>query len=525
MFAKPTLRSRDCGGMNCLDVISERLNIIDPGGEMDAHDQQADDILASERYETLRLRHLDASRNAIGIAFERLRWPEHALREARRERLRALIAHARQHSPWHARRLAGVDPQQVSEETLGALPTMSKDDLMSNFDEIVTDRALSLTLVNAHLRALSRGSVYLLDRYRAVATSGTSGQRGVFIYDWDGWLEAYAVVQRYALAYAAAAGMTPAHTNGFVIAHVAAALPTHMTHALTETFKTPQFRFHQFPVTMPLTRIVAGLDEAQPVVLQGYPSMLRLLAHEARAQRLHITPRLVISTGEPLDAQTREVLQRTFAGASIENWWGTSETSGLAMSCGAGPWMHLSDDTLIVELVDAADNPIEPGETAARIYVTNLFNRVTPLIRYELSDQPTLMAGTCPCGSAHRRVADLQGRHEELFVYRSDAGRSIVVHPKVFTSVLFGEPGVLDYQIAQTHQGADVAFLQGAPVDCDAVARALRDAFAALGLPDAQITVRPCDALRRAQGGKLARHLSLPGRCAPQSDAAHCPIP
>lgn len=476
---------------------------------MSAREDSAHDVFAAQRYETLRARHLDASTSAIGAAFQRLRWSAQALGEERGKRLQALIAHARQHSPWHARRLADVDPLQVNEQTLSALPTMSKDDLMSNFDEIVTDRALSLTLVNAHLQALSRGNGYLLDQYRAVATSGTSGQRGVFVYDWDGWLEAYAVVQRYALAYASAAGMTPAQTQGFVIAHVAAALPTHMTHALTETFKTPQFRFHQFPVTLPLAQIVAGLDEAQPAVLQGYPSMLRLLAREANARRLGITPRLVISIGEPLDAPTRDVLQLAFAGASIQNWWGTSETSGLAMSCGAGPWMHLSDDTLIIELVDAAGNPIEPGQTADRVYVTNLFNKVTPLIRYELSDQPTLMEGSCPCGSAHRRVADLQGRREELFVYRSDGGRSIVVHPKVFTSVLFGEPGVLDYQITQTHRGAHVAFLQGAPVNREAVARALHDALLALGLHDAVITVEPCDTLVRARGGKLSRYLSL----------------
>lgn len=464
----------------------------------------------SERDEVLRTRHAAQASSAIGTAFERLRWSAGALKREREARLQLLIAHALSRSPWHASRLAGIDPSQVTEDTLRSLPTMCKNDVMSNFDSIVTEPRITLALANDHLRALGQGSSYLLDEFHVVATSGTSGQRGVFVYDWHGWLECYATVHRYALAYAAAGGLSPAAaTAGFVIAHVAAAHATHMTFAMTETFRTPKFRFHQFPVTMPIDAIVTGLNEAQPAVLQGYPSMLRLLAREAEAGRLAIAPRLAIGVGEPLLAPTRAALQRAFAGISVQNWWATSETSGLAMSCGAGPWLHLSDDTLIVELVDQAGEPIAPGQTAAKIYVTNLFNKAMPLIRYELSDQPMLLAGPCPCGSAHRRVADLAGRHDELFVYSGAAGRSIVVHPKVFTSVLFSEPGVLDYQAVQTEQGANILFLQGAPVDCEAVAHALSLRLASLGVAEPKVVVSACAALQRTPGGKLVRHVRL----------------
>ncbi|MDG0025364.1 hypothetical protein [Trinickia sp. Y13] len=469
----------------------------------------------AHRFETLRVRHAAQARAAVAPALERLRWPADALKRERNARLRALIAHAKRHSPWHARRLAHVDPQAVTDDDLPGLPTMTKHDLMSNFDEIVTDRRLSLALANDHLSTLNEGSRYLLDDYRVVATSGSSGHRGVFVYDWDGWIECYVNVQRYALAYAAAAGMKPgAGQGGYVIAHIAASQSTHMTYALAETFRTPEFQFLQFPVTSPMEDIVQGLNRAQPLVLQGYASMLGLLAREAEQGRLNIKPGLLISIAEPLLPNMRELLLRAFPGISLQNWWATTETSGLGMSCGAGPWLHLSDDTLIVELVDARGVPVQPGQTADKIYVTNLFNKGTPLIRYEISDQPTLLQGPCPCGSAHRRVADLQGRREETFVYENERSRSIAVHPKVFTSVLFSEAGVLDYRITQTREGVIVEFLPGGPVDCDAVAKRIADALAALGLSEPQVVVRPSAALHRGQSGKLIRHVALSGTCA-----------
>lgn len=66
-----------------------------------------------------------------------------ALRQRHLQRLFELIpgpvAHAREHSPWHRRRLASVDLARLGASDLRALPAMTKDDLMPHVDEIVTD--------------------------------------------------------------------------------------------------------------------------------------------------------------------------------------------------------------------------------------------------------------------------------------------------------------------------------------------------------------------------------------------------
>ena len=457
------------------------------------------------RYQALRLRHLAAAARALPDAVARLRWPPEKLREERERRLRALLVRAKAASPWHAKHLMHIDPATFSEADLGRLPVMTKDDLMASFDEIVTDRRLSLAAANAHLAGLE-DDAYLLDQYHVVSSGGSSGRRGVFVFDRSGWTECFVAMQRYAVARM---GCMPSVTRRIIVGQVAANKATHMTCALAQTFANPLLKIRRFPVTLPFDRIVEGLNMLQPMVLQGYPSMLRALAHEAMAGRLRIAPQTILSIAEPLFAETRAALTRAF-GVPVHNWWGTSEGGGMGMSCGAGPWLHLSDDTLIIEPVDEAGRPVPAGVKSAKIYVTNLFNTAMPIIRYEISDAVTLMEGRCPCGSHHRRVEDVEGRLEDAFVYPG----GIIAHPVIFRTYLANHPDIIDYQVRQTASGADIAVLAARPFDPVPLAAAIAAALAKLGLEGPTVTMTPCAHLERHVSGKLARYIGLRGAAA-----------
>ena len=67
---------------------------------------------------------------------------------------------------------------------LGELPTLPKAKLMDNFDRIVTDPRLRRADVEAHLAGAAAGQP-LLGRYRSFSTAGTTGLRGLFVYDDD----------------------------------------------------------------------------------------------------------------------------------------------------------------------------------------------------------------------------------------------------------------------------------------------------------------------------------------------------
>jgi len=111
---------------------------------------------------------------------------------------------------------------------------------------------------------------------------------------------------------------------------------THMTSALPQTFASPAVEVTRFPVTQPLGEIVAGLNAYQPTALMGYPSMLVLLAAEARAGRLRSLPRRITSTSEPLRPEARRSLAEAFR-APVANMYGTSEAGPVGSAASAAP--------------------------------------------------------------------------------------------------------------------------------------------------------------------------------------------
>jgi phenylacetate-CoA ligase len=57
---------------------------------------------------------------------QRIGWDAGQLAAHQQERLRVLLAHAAEHSPFHARRLRGLDPDQFEAADLARLPVMTK---------------------------------------------------------------------------------------------------------------------------------------------------------------------------------------------------------------------------------------------------------------------------------------------------------------------------------------------------------------------------------------------------------------
>ncbi|MFN8642348.1 MAG: phenylacetate--CoA ligase family protein [Candidatus Binatia bacterium] len=449
-------------------------------------------------YEQVRQRHVLRMFELMPGLVERLDWSAAQLRAERDARLRELVAHARARSPWHRRRLAAVDVDRLDAGDLGALPVMTKDDLMDHFDEIVTDPRLTRDVVEAHLDGLT-SDAYLLDELHACASGGSSGRRGVFVYGCDAWVTVFVSYLRFS------ARMTQAVMGAEMprMCMVAAGKAAHMTAAVGQTFAPPGDVMRRLPATWPLERIVAELNALQPEVLQGYATMIHQLAHEALAGRLRIAPRLVGTTSEPLLPEIRAAITAAWA-VPVFNGFGSTEGL-MGGSCRAGRGIHLSDDLFVIEPVDARGRPIRPGERAARVYLTNLYNLTQPLIRYELTDEMSVLDGPCPCGMALLRIDDIEGRHDDAFVYPGGP----TVHPLTFRAVLGQERAIIEYQVRQTPRGADVQLRAERALDTARLGAALRAALAAAGLADATVSVAVVEGLARQASGKLRRFVPL----------------
>jgi phenylacetate-CoA ligase len=422
-----------------------------------------------------------------------LDWTAEELRRARDGRLRQLVRRAVERSPWHRERLASVDISTLTVADLSSLPVMTKSDLMDNFDDIVTDRRLTLDVCERHVDGL-RADAYLLDEFHVVASGGSSGQRGVFVYGWDAWAICYSSIARFPARdrtlHPELASRPP------VVATVAAANLSHISAAVGATFSTPDRPRHSIPVSQPMEQIVERLNHLQPTTLMGYSSFLPRLATAARTQRLRIAPQRVVAISEPLLPEVR---------ADLEATWGVPVASGYGMSeglfvgfCGHGS--HLPDDLCLLEPVSADGMPVEEGATSAKVYVTNLYNHVVPLIRFEVTDEIAVLGGPCPCGSAFRRIADPLGRLDETFIYPDGTA----IHPHVFRTCL-GHQHLTEYQVRQTARGADISAVTSGAVDTDALASRIEAALRDLGLPAPLVTIATVDRVDRQSSGKLKR--------------------
>ena len=95
---------------------------------------------------------------------------------------------------------------------------------------------------------------------------------------------------------------------------------------------------------------------------------------------------------------------------------------GGAITCPAHEGMHLRENHVIAEIVDAQGRPLPPGETG-ELVITTIGMEAMPLIRYRTGDFTRVIPGRYACGSevlrldtVHRKeTAELAALDERLF--------------------------------------------------------------------------------------------------------------
>jgi phenylacetate-coenzyme A ligase PaaK-like adenylate-forming protein len=250
-----------------------------------------------------------------------------------------------------------------------------------------------------------------------------------------------------------------------------------------------------------LDSIINRLNNWQPEMLIAYASIVRLLAEAQLAGQLMIMPRFVFSASEVLTDSTRRLATAAW-GQSPYNVYAATETSGIAAECGEHAGMHLFEDLVITEVLNADNQPVRPGEYGAKVLVTVLFSRTMPLIRYEMSD--SLQVGGnrhCPCGRPYALITGIQGREQESLTFPTASGQDRPVQPIVFHHIM-DSVRAAGWQIQQTGTGLEVLLAQPHEVDPALLAGKIRSALAAQGVLPPPVHVNQVAAIPRTALGK-----------------------
>jgi phenylacetate-CoA ligase len=240
-----------------------------------------------------------------------------------------------------------------------------------------------------------------------MTTSGSSGRKGLFVYDRPEWA---ALIGQF-LRYNAMAGMRPRLPRRVRVAAIGGASPSHMTRRVAQTVDVGLYRLLSLPVTLPLARLVEQLNRFQPQYMNAYPSIAVLLAEEQLARRLRISPERMSTSSEFRTPEMTARIEEAF-GVRPFDLYGTTE--GLwGAECDQHSGIHLFEDVTLVENVDEDGRPVDHGEPGARLVITSLVNRTQPLIRLELADAVTLDPEPCPCGRTLVRMRSIEGRSDD----------------------------------------------------------------------------------------------------------------
>lgn len=407
-------------------------------------------------------------------------------------------------SEFYRRHHAGLHDAPFHE-----LPPVTKADLMEHFDEAITTPDLNLADLEDHLRDLTEsggdpGRAWR-GRWWAAATAGTSGRRGVFVWNRSEWAT---VLASYARAYDWA-NISPGPGRPLKTALISSRIPTHQSAVVGASARSRIVPTIRLDVTAPMHETVAALNAFQPRVLVGYASALKPLAAEQLTGRLHIAPEAVMAASEVLTAQAATEMKAAWGSAPFDVYAAT-ETAGIASPC-THRNRHVYEDLLIVEPVDKAGSPVPAGATGAKLLVTVLFSRTLPLIRYEMSDSIRLGRGACPCGRAFTLLEEVEGRAEDVLELPGKVGPT-TVHPIVFHHALdqiatsgwqvIQEPGRLRVLIAGIAHGYDPEGIRAAVVA----------ALDTAGVEAIPIEVQPVEDLERTALGKAPYVRALHGQ-------------
>lgn len=355
---------------------------------------------------------------------ERTQWLSRAELEAlQQRRLGELLRLARDHCPWHARRLvaAGLDPNtDFTLEDFRRLPTMDKQDIREHGNGMVW-------------REVPGGA----HRY---TTGGSSGQPLVFYFGRRRQASDAAGRMRARRWWGVEVGEPEVYLWGAPVELNKADLVRRVRDRLFNQLVLNAFEMSR----RNMDQYLEAIRGFRPRCIYGYASSLALLAAHAREKGGVRVPglRVVCTTGEPLYPHQRSLISEAF-GVPVANEFGSRDIGFTAHESPAGQ-MLLMSESILLEVLDAQGRPVPPGE-AGEAVMTGLCSEAQPFIRYRTGDMVRLSDEPCREGRGLHVIEEVLGRTTD-FVVRADG---TIMHALALIYVLRELPTVAEFRIVQ----------------------------------------------------------------------------
>jgi len=429
-----------------------------------------------------RLQEKLLGRRSFAILAELLeseRWPVQRRQELQMERLRDVLAAAREHTPYWREVMNERDirPADIrSLDDLRKMPLLTKDTLRARRDDMVwRDEGKRLMMVRTSGSTNEALPFYTnSNREAQINAARMRGHEWIDVrrgeremYFWGSPVE---LSKQDRVKHVRDWLINDGLTNGFEIR--AESVPEYF-----EYWK-----------------------RWRPKCIFGYPCSFSLMAMMARSQGIDLTEltryglKVISTTSELLTDVDRELITQAF-GVPVYDSYGLREGGMVGHECEHFT-MHCMDEQVILETIDP--NTLEPTDGEGELVLTNIVSKVMPIIRYRTGDIVTLSNAPCQCGRTLSSIKISGGRAAD-FVVTSD-GKWVAGYFIIY--ICRSVPGIVKFQLIQQDPGLITVQVvtddEFPPDGCDRVRIGVEQRLAS----EDRITVEQVDDIKPAPSGK-----------------------
>lgn len=358
------------------------------------------------------------------------------IKKLQKKRLNKIVKYAKNNSIYFKELYKNVGTNFELED----LPITNKVEMMTNFDNWITDSNITMKRVEDYISDINNVGHMIDNKYLIFKTSGSTGNPAIILYD----------KQNIDVASAVAAFRTFARKedlkkflqNGKKTAGVFANYGFYLACGMSKYLQLKQPNRNSkitIDVNSPNKEIIKELNNYRPSMLSGYPSNLSLLAN---FDELTIQPDIVITGGELLTEDTRRKLSEKF-NCYVQTHYSCTEAGEIACECSM-KHLHINEDWVILEPVDKHNKPVDFGVLSDKVLITNLSNYIQPFIRYELTDRVIVHNEPCGCGK-NTLWLEIEGRTDDILEFENN----IFISPMSFYKILQEIKEITRFQLIQ----------------------------------------------------------------------------
>jgi phenylacetate-CoA ligase len=356
---------------------------------------------------------------------ERSQWWDHeTLREYQWKKIKILLNHAFKNNAFYRRRFeeSDVHPERIKDFTdLAKIPVLTKDDIVKNLPDMISDGYSSKTLVRDN-------------------TSGSTGKNLTFYTDRNtlDWMTA--AVLRHMAWYNIGFG----DRRVILWGSLANDSVTQRLYMACRNFLLREQIISSYQLdARTMTSTVRLLRRKRPKALIGYVSALNILADFIyRNQIADIEVDAIIPAAETLFDHQRKLFEHVYHG-KVFNRYGCHEFTSIAHECSFHSGMHINSENLYVEIIKDG-RAAQPGELG-EIVITDLENFGMPFIRYRMEDLGVLQKRRCLCGRGLPLLERVEGRIYDLISCPNGTVQTGTFFCKMTRSV----EGIREFQVVQ----------------------------------------------------------------------------